>query len=196
MPILLSVKDENGALALAKLTRHYNASLESMQGAALSDLTQMATHAARNSDETRIMLIEYATKVKFVEEISRESLGKLHKKSVLPGIMDDETRKRTTEYHGANTSDETLYKDILQFVYNSKAPPTSVPSAHVPMQISAVQNAWGKNNEKLNTEDHNENGVEEWPEEQCWECWDDGTWSGDINALKGGKKGAGNQGRV
>ena len=147
--------------------------------------------------ETKKMLIQYATKVKFVEEVTGEALGKLHKKSVLLGFMDEKTREHTTQYHGVGTSDEEFYDEMLKFVNGAMAPATAVASNSVPMQIGAVQ----RRTETPCGPGGGEDGwsEEDWTEGQRWSDWD--SWSEEeqhqeeLHALhKGGKKGGGKRG--
>ncbi len=205
LKILLSVKAQNGALAWLKLNQHYEPGLASQQGAALNELTKMSNTTAKNEAETRKMLIEYTTKIAFVEEISGKLLDETHKKAVLLGFMDDETRKHTVNFHGADKTDKELCNEMLKFVNGVIKPATATGA--VPMQIGSMQQAPEAHDGAAHLEADQWPGGQ-WPD-QNYRTFDYGQGyqpdGGEpqmsaealeaLGALKGGKKGGGKGGK-
>ena len=135
--LVLNVKNENGIRAWVKLAKHFLVSLDGQQGAALTELMHMSIKTADSPATTKRMLTEYESKVNFCEEITGRPLDTVHKKSVLLGFMDKETRRATVQYHGSD--EKELFRQILLYVNGVTTPASTSTSGAVPMQIGRFQ---------------------------------------------------------
>ena len=193
--IVLNVNDENGIFAWVKLAKHFQASLDSMQGSALIEFASMAQPATSTAD-TKRQLTEYQSKIKFCEEITGKEIDPVHKKSVLLSMLDPETRRAVVQFQGKD--EKELMKQVLLYINGIHQPTKKTNSGNgaTPMVLGSMA---GKGNEEdPKQEDWPENPDD--PDADYWAGWNDGDGYGweaqqqeHLNAMKGkgGKKGKG-----
>ena len=109
---------EDGYAAWHELHKLFEPRLTAMQGRVLNEMSDLIRIKAKDPAETRRMVTELTTRIRVAEEVIGEKISDAHAKSVLLGFIDEQTRQKTTDYHGTETKYEKLRNEILKFTNN------------------------------------------------------------------------------
>ena len=81
----------------------------------LAQVTAMVNKRAKNATETKKMLSELESKIRRAEEISGKRIDEGYERSVIVGIVDEETMKHSAGWTDKKTSVHDYKKKILEF---------------------------------------------------------------------------------
>ena len=175
--IVETAAEEDGYEGWRSMCQYFEPALSAQQTAAMSDLMLMIRRKpVNNIQETKALMLEFATKVRIVEAISDEGVPDKTLSGILAVIIDDETRKHTTHFQGEGKSAENFKRAIIDFVNTASTQATTMNSANngsdgrgpAPMQVNPL--AWSNvPNYTINTGSSSSgesNGS--W---ECWDCW-------------------------
>ena len=104
--------EEDGYAAWQELHRLFEPWPTAMQGRFLNQMSDWIRTTAKVPAETRRMVTELTVRIKVAEEIIGEKISDAHAKSILLAFIDDQTRQKTTDYHGTETKYEKLRNEV------------------------------------------------------------------------------------
>ncbi len=148
--IVETAEKDDGYEGWRCLCHYFEPALAAQQTAAMSDLMLMVRRQPSKSlTETKLVMLEFATKVRAVEAISKEKVSDTTLQGILTVIIDDETKKHTPQFQGEGRSAETFRRAIVEFVNTASTQMTSMTSnsgpghggggrGPAPMQINPV----------------------------------------------------------
>ena len=131
--VVQGIRDENGYLAWRALHQRFGPSVAARQGKVMCDLSQMVTKPAKSPSETRTLVTELERRIRVAEDITGDTVGDSHLKSILASILDPTTRAHTSAYQGVSTGYQELKRAVLEFANNTIA--THKPDTSDPMNI-------------------------------------------------------------
>ena len=117
--VIQGVRAENGWEAWRALHQRFGPSVAARQGKVMHELSQMVAKPAKNPAETRSLVTELERRIRVAEEITGDSLGDGHVKSILAAILDPTTRAHTSAYQGTATGYHDLKRVVLEFANNT-----------------------------------------------------------------------------
>ena len=153
--VVQGVRDEDGFMAWRALHLRFGPSVAARQGKVMCDLTQMVARPAKSPSETRTLVTELERRVRIAEDVTGESLGDSHLKSILASILDPTTRAHTSTFQGISTGYQELKRAVLEFTNNNIV--NTKVDAGDPMNIGACSSQAAPACEL------------ETPQEECWE---------------------------
>lgn len=177
--IVNATEGTDGFLAWHNLVVYYERNLSAQHGAVLADFSGMISRQAKNPGELRQMISDMKTKMKRVKDVTNEEIGDAHKRSVLVGIMDSDTRKHTATFHDQKF--EILLTRVLEFVNNV----SPIDTDHMQlgrMQHTQEQQHQGAGRETNFTGESSDEGC-------CMPCgpgWETDWMGGSLDALNTG----------
>lgn len=133
--VVQGVRDEDGFMAWRALHLRFGPSVAARQGKVMCDLTQMVARPAKSPSETRTLVTELERRVRIAEDVTGESLGDSHLKSILASILDPTTRAHTSTFQGIGTGYQELKRAVLEFTNNNIV--NTKTDAGDPMNIGA-----------------------------------------------------------
>ena len=116
--VVLSVPDEDGFAAWVMLHRRFGMALSMRQGVALASFSNLGQKRCNTPAETRTRVIEIDRVARATEEVTGETIGEGHWKSVLVQMLDPVTRQHTAALMGSGTSVADFKRAILEFTAN------------------------------------------------------------------------------
>ena len=201
--VVQGVRGENGYAAWRALHQRFGPSVAARQGRVMCDLSQMVAKPAKTPAETRTLVTELERRIRVAEDITGDSLGDGHIKSILASILDPTTRAHTSAYQGVSTSYQDLKRVVLEFANNTVANKADAPE---PMSIGKCSEGQDHQREPMWAETAVTAAEETWemvgdlaavsPHTQCFQCEGYGhlaqacpTPKGKGKGVKGGPKG-------
>ena len=201
--VVQGVRGENGYAAWRALHQRFGPSVAARQGRVMCDLSQMVSKPAKTPAETRTLVTELERRIRIAEDITGDSLGDGHIKSILASILDPTTRAHTSAYQGVSTTYQELKRAVLEFANNTVANRADAPE---PMNIGKCSESQEHQRQPMWADTVTEAAEETWelvgdlaavsPHTQCFQCGGYGhlaqacpTPKGKGKGLKGGPKG-------
>ena len=134
--VVQGIRDENGFLAWRALHQRFGPSVAAKQGKVMCDLSAMVAKPAKSPADTRALVTELERRVRVAEDVTGDTLGDSHLKSILASILDPTTRAHTSAFQGVSTSYQELKRVVLEFVNNNI---TSKVDQSEPMNIGKCE---------------------------------------------------------
>ena len=117
--VVQGIKDECGFEAWRALHQRFGPSVAARQGRVMHDLSHMVSKPARTPAETRSLVTELERRIRVAEDVTGETLGDGHIKSILAAILDPVTRAHTSAFQGSATKYHELKRVVLEFANNT-----------------------------------------------------------------------------
>ena len=166
--IISGVSDDNGWEAWRQLNQQYEPGTAAREAQVMARVMNMTQKKAKNSKETKAMMIEMGERARRVEEVTGKPVDDRTMKSVITCFLDSETAKHTSQCQGSATSLPTLKKKIMEF--------TNIMTANMDekMDVGMIRGRgcrWGDEEEdaEADDEDHVDGGIN-WVGERCHQC--------------------------
>ena len=99
--VVAGTRDDNGWKAWRRLGIQFEPNLATREAMLMAQFTGMVNKRAKNTMETKTLMLELEERAKRVEDITEEPIDDKHAMSVIVGILDTETLKHTAQYQGA-----------------------------------------------------------------------------------------------
>ena len=197
--VVQGVRNQCGFEAWRALHQRFGPSVAARQGRVMHDLSQMVSRPAKTPAETRSLVVELERRIRVAEEITGDSLGDGHTKSILAAILDPTTRAHTSAFQGSATKCHELKRVVLEFANNTAVASAKDHGGVEPMNIGCVADPASCSEVGATQDDeweHVEGLSAVSPATQCHTCGGYGHIAAKCPTPKGGTmKGKGNNGK-
>ena len=197
--VVQGVRNQCGFEAWRALHQRFGPSVAARQGRVMHDLSQMVSRPAKTPAETRSLVVELERRIRVAEEITGDSLGDGHTKSILAAILDPTTRAHTSAFQGSATKYHELKRVVLEFANNTAVASAKDHGGVEPMNIGCVADPASCSEVGATQDDeweHVEGLSAVSPATQCHTCGGYGHIAAKCPTPKGGTmKGKGNNGK-